>query len=792
MPRLPRRSPPWILATLVLLYGLAFALGGAWLVWLGGSPYYVIAGVTLLVCAACLYKRRRAALWSYAAFWLGTLGWSVWEVGIDTWPLEPRMLLPTLLGLYIFMPHVIGRLGPPRRVSPVGYLLCPAVAIAIVAGLLFVRWQPSPQALPVPKLSVDLEALGHPADWPTQTRTERGERWSPLTQVDQNNVTLLKEAWRFRSVDLPRPGERADRRGFSFDSTPIKVGNSLYFCTPHRQVIALDAVEGREKWRFDPGPESWGMSPLSCPSVAHYDLDDTRGDCPARIFSTTGDGRLVALDARTGQPCRSFGDRGFVALNQLSRENPRNLTFIPSTPLVAGDRVIIGGWSHEGHRADTNAGAVRAFDARTGKPIWAWDIGQPDEPVNAFKSDRPFTPGSPVATGTYTADLARGLVYLPIGTAIPAYYGGKRAPYEEQYTSALVALDIKTGEPRWHFQTIHHDLWNMGVAVGPTLLDLPKEDGTSLPALVQTTKRGELFMLNRETGEPLSEITERPAPAGGLPEDPIAATQPYAMSMPRLAPPTVVEQDAWGITPFDQLMCRIDYRRMHYLGAFTPPLPGQRTLYNPGIEGIFGPQGGAYDPERGLFYSTLRYMPYTAELLKREEAEANGLLPESTVGSEPSLPRTRYAHLQHGTPYVARVQPWRGIFGAPCKAPPWGQLVSLDLEDSRIVWRHNIGSARDYSLFGLTFSLPLRVEPFDLGGTLLTRSGLVFVGSRDDHALRAFAAGSGRELWKTALPAGARATPMTYVGADGRQYVVVAAGGLGDDGADYLIAYALP
>ncbi|GGJ93220.1 glucose dehydrogenase [Pseudomonas matsuisoli] len=778
------------MATLVLLFGLAFTAGGAWLAWLGGSWYYVIAGIALLATAVALYQRRRIALALYGGFWLGTLAWSVWEVGLDTWPLEARLLLPTFLGLYLFMPHVIARLGPRRKVSPVGYVLCPLAAVLVVLGLMFVRWQPFPQSLPTPRLNVDMSTLGDPADWPRHDRNERGERWSPLTQVDQNNVTLLQEAWRFRSVDLPRPGENADQRGFSFDSTPIKVGNSLYFCTPHRQVISVDAVTGQERWRFDPGPESWGDSPLSCRGVAYYETERPRTSCPQRIFSTTGDGRLVALDAGTGQPCQGFGERGFVALNDFSREHARDLTFQSSVPFVAGDRVVIGGWGYAGRAANARSGAVRAFDALTGRVQWAWDVSR-SSPSPA-PAEQPSPTGSPPATGLYTADLARGLLYLPIGNAVPAFYGGKRAPAEERYASSLVALDIASGEPRWHFQTLRHDLWSLGVAVGPTLIDVPAGDGKTTPALLQTTKRGELFLLNRENGEPLSQVVERPAPPAGLPEDPTAATQPYSPDLPSLAPPVTVEEDAWGVTPFDQLLCRIDYRRMRYVGMFTPPQPGRKTLYSPGTEGVFGWQGGAYDPERGLFYSTLRYMPYTVELLKREEAEAAGILPVWDGTGEMPKPRSRHAHLQYGTPYVAWVKPWLGLFGAPCKAPPWGQLLSLDLTENRIAWRHNIGSAREYDVFGYPISLPLRFDPFDVGGTLLTRAGLLFVGSRDDNALRAFAAGSGRQLWKTRLPAGARAAPMTYIGNDGRQYIVVAGSGLGEGGGDYLIAYALP
>ncbi|WP_275629504.1 membrane-bound PQQ-dependent dehydrogenase, glucose/quinate/shikimate family [Pseudomonas sp. 273] len=787
-----RHPYPRLSALILILLGLAFLALGAWLAVLGGSPYYLCAGFGLLASGVLLWRGWRLALGLYALTWLGTLAWALWEVGADLWQLLPRLLFPSLLGLYLCLPFVRRNLVPPRPVSPLAYLLAPALGIALVAALALYR-PAEPAPTPQPELPAVDGPLAH-GDWPYYGGLPAGERWSPLTQIAPGNVAELRPAWTFRSGDLPRGGENSDGYEFNFEATPIKVGDSLYFCTPHREVIALDASSGKQRWRFSAHPDTGNNAYLACRGVAWYQAP-TGTPCPRRILSTTADARLFALDADTGKLCEGFGDHGYVSLRQHLGEVPRGFHFITSPPLVVGDRLLLGGWIYDGQKTAEPSGAVRAFDPRTGELVWAWDVGRADSPLQRPGPEVTFTPGTPNAWGVYTADVERGLVYLPTGNAVPDYYGGMRRPFDERYSSSVVALDIHSGAPRWSFQTLHHDLWDMDVPIGPSLVDLGDDRGGQVPALVQTTKRGELFLLDRRDGKPLAEVRERPAPQGGLPGDFAAPTQPWSVGMPSFAPPDVKESDAWGITPLDQLLCRLDYRRMNYRGAYTPFSLERKTLVYPAFDGVMDWQGASLDPQRKRLYANLSYIPFTAEVQRREQAEGSGLVQPWNGQGQPPRPKRFAINPQYGTPYVVVVEPWLGLFGAPCKAPPWGQLAAVDLQTRKLLWRRDLGTTRDSGPFGLHLNLPLSTGVFNIGGSLATRSGLLVLGATADDYLRIFDAGSGRELWRARLPAGGQATPMTYLGRDGRQYIVIAAGGHGGlrtRPGDYVMAFALP
>ncbi|WP_263141614.1 membrane-bound PQQ-dependent dehydrogenase, glucose/quinate/shikimate family [Pseudomonas sp. RIT-PI-AD] len=787
------RSRPVFSGWLFLLLGALLILGGIWLLILGGSLYYLCAGVSLALTGGLLIRGQRQALWLYGAFWLATLGWSLWEVGTDVWQLEPRLMLPTLMGLYLLLPSLRRKLDGAGRPSPWGALAVPLVAVLLVLALLFAHPRSQPAA--------DLAQVAAPvadgvaqADWQYYGRTPRGERWSPLDQITPDNVARLENVWTYQTGDLAKSGENQHGYEFNFEVTPIKVGDSLYICTPHSQVIALDADTGQERWRFDPKPETSNNAYLACRGVSYYEAP-AGTPCRQRIIAPVADARLMALDAHTGQLCEGFGDKGFVSLRKHLGEVPKGFHFVTSPPLVAQDRVILGGWIYDGQKTHEPSGAVRAFDPVSGEIAWAWDIGRADSPVVHPAADETFTAGTPNAWGVYTADVERGLVYLPTGNAVPDYYGAKRRPFDERYSSSVVALDIRTGAPRWTFQTLHHDLWDMDVPIGPTLVDLPGEQGASVPALLQTTKRGELFLLNRETGQPLAEVAERPAPQGGLPGEPVAATQPYSVGMPSFAPPPIRESDAWGVTPFDQMLCRIEFRRMNYQGAYTPFVLERKTLVYPAFDGVIDWHGASLDPLHRRLYANLSYIPFTARVYARQDAEAEGLVEPWNGRGTPPRPKDFSINPQYGTPYVVKVEPWLGLFQAPCKAPPWGQLAAVDLDNRQLAWRHDVGTTRDTGPFGLHLNLPFPTGIFNIGGNINTRSGLIFMGATADDYLRAFEASSGRELWKTRLPAGGQATPMTYLGRDGRQYVVIAAGGHGGlqtRSGDYLKAYALP
>lgn len=792
--QIPPPKTPWVSGAAVALAGLLFLAGGSWLAWLGGTLYYALAGAALIAVGVGLAKGMRWCLWTYAALWSGTLIWSLYESGLDVWQLEPRLLLPTLLGLYLLLPWIRNRLQPRKPVSNVWNVASPLLAVAMIGALFFAHPYPQTADSPSPG-HADASGETVDGDWTYYGRTPRGERFSPLTQITPQNVSQLEPAWEYRTGDLPREGENANGYEFNFEVTPTKVGDTLYLCTPHSQVIALDAVSGAERWRFDPKPDTHNNAYLACRGVAYYEAPEPTGSCTKRIIAPVADARLMALDAATGKPCEDFGDKGFVSLRTHLGEVPPGFHFITSPPLVVKNRVILGGWIYDGQKTHEPSGAVRAFDPLSGELIWAWDVGRPDSPIAHPAPDEQFTVGTPNAWGVYTADVDRGLVYLPTGNAVPDYYGAKRRPFDEKYSSSTVALDIETGSPRWSFQTLHHDLWDMDVPIGPSLIDLPGANGQSIPALVQTTKRGELFLLNRETGEPIANVEEKPAPQGGLPDEPVAPTQPYSVGMPSFAPPKIQASDAWGVTPFDQMLCRIEFESLDYKGAFTPFSTQKKTLVYPAFDGVIDWHGASIDPETKRLYANLSYIPFVAQTFERADAEKQGLVQPWDGTGTPPRPKDFSINPQYGTPYVVKVDPWLGLLGAPCKAPPWGQLAAVDLTQRSLLWKHDVGTTRDTGPFGLHYNLPLPTGIFNIGGNIVTRSGLIFMGATADDYLRAFDSRTGAEVWKTRLPAGGQATPMTYLGNDGRQYVVIAAGGhggLGTRAGDYVEAFALP
>lgn len=791
-----RRRTPWLTGIIIILAGFLFLLGGIWLLWLGGTPYYALAGSGLIFCGVGLYRGARWAIWIYGIVWLFTTAWSVHEVGFNIWQLEPRLMLPTVLGLYLLLPLVRDRLYPAKPAAKVWYVISPVLALTLFCGLFF--------AHPYPDSSTDatVAAVQSDADsaedenWAYYGHTPAGDRFSSLSQITPQNVANLEPAWVYRTGDLPRSGENTNGYEFNFEVTPIKIADTLYICTPHSQVIALDAVSGAEKWRFDPQPDTHNNAYLACRGVAFYQAPgQQQSACAQRIIAPVADARIVALDANTGEPCEGFGDHGFVSLRPHLGEVYPGFHFVTSPPLVVKDRVILGGWIYDGQKTHEPSGAVRAFDPITGKMVWAWDVGRPDSPIENPSDDEQFTRGTPNAWGVYTADVERGLVYLPTGNAVPDYYGAERRPFDEKYASSVVALDIETGSVRWSFQTLHHDLWDMDVPIGPSLVDLPGPDGKTIPALVQTTKRGELFVLNRETGQPVTDVEEKSAPQGGLPNEHVAKTQPYSVGMPSFAPPEIKGKDVWGITPFDQMLCRIEFRSLDYKGAFTPFTTTKKTLVYPAFDGVIDWHGATIDPEKKRLYANLSYIPFVAETFSRTDAEKKGLIQPWDGSGTPPRPKKFAINPQYGTPYVVKVDPWLGIFGAPCKSPPWGQLAAVDLVKHTLLWKRDVGTTRDMAPLGLHTNLPLPTGIFNIGGNIATRSGLIFMAATADDYLRAFDTRTGAELWRTRLPAGGQATPMTYLGKDGKQYVVIAAGGHGGlqtRPGDYVMAYALP
>ena len=787
-------------AIVVALLGLGIGGLGVWLATLGGSWYYVIAGVLLVAAGVLLGMQRFLGVWIYTALLMLTVAWAIRESGFDGWALIPRLIAPSVLGAWIWSPWIAGRLQPTERrakfsLSLTGMICCLAiVALVIIAGyrvtaartVVFSDAPTSANNLPSNPLVGD-------EDWTFYGRTPAGDRFSPLDQITRENVAHLTEAWSFSSGDLPRSGENAKGREFSFEATPIKVGDTLYFCTPHRQVIALDATTGELRWRYDPDGDTSHNIYQACRGVSYFEAPPGAA-CPHRIISTASDlPRLFELDADTGKPCDSFGKDGMVDLRKHMGPVPPGFHFITSPPLVLNGRIMLSGWVYDNQSVGEPSGVIRAFDATSGRLAWSWDVGR-SPPTKPLGPDETYTRGTPNGWGVYTADPALGLVYVPLGNATPDYFGGERRSFDDTYSSSIVALDIATGEERWHFQTVHHDLWDFDLPAGPSLVDIPDPKGGSIPALIQTTKQGQIFLLDRRNGHPLAEIEERRVPKGDIPGERYSPTQPYSTGMPALNAPKLKETDLWGATPIDQLLCRIAFHRARDDGLFTPP--GLRpTIGWPAFDGVSDWYGATVDPQRKLMIINTTFMPFWLHMIPYQKALEQQLFKPWHGWSEPYPQPNFRNNPEHGTPYAITVESWLGVFGVPCTRPPWGQLQAIDLATRKLVWQRPIGTTRDMGPGGFRMPIGLPTGVFSMGGSIVTASGLIFMAATTDQYIRAFDERNGKTLWQYHMQAAGNATPLTYRGRDGRQYVVVAAGGHGglkSRNGDQIVAFALP
>jgi quinoprotein glucose dehydrogenase len=619
-------------------------------------------------------------------------------------------------------------------------------------------------------------------EWQHYGNTLAGTRYSPLDQITSANVSSLERAWIYRS------GVADSGATHKVEVTPLMVGNSLYLCTQTNIVISLDPETGHERWRFDPKVDALGETPATaCRGVAYFRAPASPNECPERILTSTFDARLIAIDAKTGQLCRSFGDGGTVNLkNGLGAIEP-GISAPSSAPTIVRGNVILGGWVSDNLYVDEPSGVIRAYDATNGRFVWAWDIGRPGqhgEPV----SGQSYTLGTPNSWAPMSGDEDLGLVFLPMGNSTPDHWGAHRSKLSEQYASSIVALDVETGEPRWSFQTTHHDLWDYDVASQPTLINLRIGD-RMVPALIQLTKRGEIFVLDRRSGRPITEVEEKRVPQGAAPGDWTAPTQPFSTGMPSFGGPNLTEKDMWGVTPLDQLYCRIMFRRLRYDGPNTPPgLTG--TLVYPGTAGGFNWGSASVDPERGLLVINSIRIPTLIRLIPSAAAAA------ISEADRVDMFRQRVIYPQSGTPFAAEVRTFLSPLNIPCNRPPFGLLSAVDLNTRKLLWSTPLGTGRDYGPMGISSGLPIPMGVPNLGGSVTTHSGLVFIGATQERAFRAFDVRTGHELWRDRLPAGGQATPMTYISPlSGRQFVVIAAGGsalLQSKLGDYIVAYALP
>ncbi|ANM09730.1 MULTISPECIES: glucose/quinate/shikimate family membrane-bound PQQ-dependent dehydrogenase [unclassified Rhizobium] len=775
-----------ITSILFIIIGLTLGGGGLWLVTLGGSVFYLFAGLMFVITAGLLLMRKAVALWIYAVLVVAALAWAIWEVGFDWWQLGPRGGMIILLGLWLLTPWIRRPLGFR---SPTGityganpWPLAVPVILAILVALYSMTTDPHDLAGELPRDEVAANpAFGGSVpdgEWHQYGRTPFGQRYSPLDQITTENVATLKEAWRYQTGDVKRPEDVGET---TYQVTPLKVKDTLYLCTPHNWAIALDAKTGKEKWKYDANS---GMNPdrqhQTCRGVTYYaDPDVAAGQpCAERVYLPTSDARLIALDAADGKVCTGFADQGVLHLETGMRYNPAGYYYSTSPPVAVAGKIIVGGAVNDNYSTEEQSGVIRAFDIKTGALIWNWDSGNPDV-TTPLAVGQTYTTNSPNSWSVFSVDESLGMVYIPLGNQVPDQLGINRSDNVEKFSSSIVALDIATGQLRWVRQTVHHDLWDMDVPAQPALIDLTKPDGTVVPALVGPTKQGDLYVLDRRSGEPIIPVKEIAAPGGAISGDHTAPTQP--ISDLTFSPEPLKEKDMWGVSLFDQLACRIDFHRYRYEGRYTPPsLVG--TIVYPGNFGTFNWGSVAVDPERQIMFGMPTYLAFTSRLVPAADIPPRG---QDEKGSEQGLNRN------DGAPYGVFMGPFLGLLKIPCQAPPWGYVAGVDLRTGKIAYMHKNGTVHDMT----PLPLPFKVGVPGIGGPMLTKGGVAFLGAAVDNYLRAYDVTNGRELWQARLPAGGQATPMTYTTEDNKQYVVMVAGGHGSVGTkpgDYVIAYTLP
>lgn len=822
--RRPRHALVTVLSLVLMLLGVVLGGLGAWLASLGGSWYYVLAGVGLLVAGVLLWGNRRAgALW-FGAVFVGTLVWTGWESGSDYWRWVPRLGL--IVGIGLVLSLLLPTLDRPfsRRLSRsiagvLALVFVAAFALAFVPHGVTAASGSFPEAMTSTGLAPTADAPLQPADkpgdddWAAYGRNNAATRFSPLQQITPDNVATLEQAWLFRTGDLPQ-------KRWGAETTPLKVGDTLYLCTARNQLVALNAADGTERWRFDPKIKDKSIPyTAACRGVSYYEVPATaqqaadadvaadlasglsqvpvltqlpRSACSARIIEGTLDGRLIAVDAATGKPCAGFGNNGQVDITLGMGDSPAGYVSITSPPAIVQGVIVTGHQVLDGQRRDAPSGVIQAYDAITGKLRWAWDMDQP-ELTGLPAQGKTYTRGTPNMWTTATGDDQLGLVYLPMGNSAGDYWSGSRTENQNKYATSLVAIDVNTGKPVWHFQAVRKDVWDYDMGSQATLVDYPTAAG-KVPAILLPTKQGDMYVLDRRTGQLLTPAEERKVPTGGVEPEQRSPTQLFSLYH-TLRKPDLTERDMWGITPIDQLVCRIQFRKASYEGFYTPPTADRHSIEYPGYNGGSDWGSVSVDPRRGVIVANYNDMPNYNLLVPRATADKLGWVPREDVRADKGGAEGA-GDPQTGTPYAIDVNAgWRLPFTKLlCKQPPYGGIRAVDMRTGKTLWDRPFGSARGNGPFGIRSGLPIEIGTPNNGGSVVTASGLIFIAAATDDLLRAIDLKTGKELWHAKLPAGGQANPMIYA-FGGRQYVVIMAGGhhfMETPAGDYVIAYALP
>ncbi|HVG37871.1 MAG TPA: pyrroloquinoline quinone-dependent dehydrogenase [Pyrinomonadaceae bacterium] len=606
-------------------------------------------------------------------------------------------------------------------------------------------------------------------EWRSPGGDPGGNRFSPLTQINRSNVHRLKMAWTYHMGELNRtPNMSPDPAPPAFECTPLVIDGLLYLITPSGRVIALHAETGGERWTFDSQVVKTGeiRKYHQHRGVAYWEGRAKIGPgLDRRILFGTFDGRLIALDAKTGKPCPDFGNSGTVDLRSgVEGMSADSLYAVASPPAIYQDLVIVGTRLQE--RPSTGpSGLVRAFNVRSGRLVWEFHtIPRPGEFGDETWAKRSGENRSGANVWTLmSVDAERGIVFLPVASPTTDFYGGDRAG-QNLFGNSLVALDAKTGRRLWHFQMVHHDIWDYDLPAQPNLMTIHRH-GRAIPAVTQVTKMGLIFVLNRLTGQPLFPVEERAVPKSLVPGEFSWETQPFPLAPPPLARISIGAEDISTVKPESHSYCTKLFNSLGGRKIYSP-IGCEQTLIVPGTLGGGNWSGSSFDPVSGYLYVNVNELPLVA-----------------AVNCQNENPTDQTKRLKA---YARFTDP----NGWPCQQPPWGTLIAVELGTGRIVWRVPLGFIEELKAQGVSGT-----GAPNLGGSLVTAGGLVFIGATTDARFRAFDAQSGRELWLTKLEASAHAAPITYQGRKtGKQYVVIAAGGggyLSKQLSDALVAFSI-
>jgi len=604
-----------------------------------------------------------------------------------------------------------------------------------------------------------LPLLAPAQDWRYYAGDSGGQKYSKLKQIDRGNVTRLQVAWRFKTGDV------SDGKAFpvrsAFEATPLMVDGVLYFSTPFNRLIALEADTGKQLWAFDPKLDRRAARNLFLHRGVAYWTDGKQ----KRLYYGTLDGELFAIDATNGEPVPTFGDKGKVNLREgMIAEGVRGTLGMTSPPAIYKNLIICGSIVTDGEPQGPS-GDVRAFDAHTGKLVWRFHtVPQPGEfGHDTWKGDSWKNRGGTNAWSILSVDQERGIVFLPLTSPSSDFWGGDRHG-NNLFGDSLVALNAATGKRIWHFQTVHHNIWDYDLPAQPVLIDVRK-DGRLIPSVAQVSKMGFTFIFERATGKPIFDIVEKPVPQTTMPGEATSPTQPIPVKPPPFARQSMKREELTTI-PESRAFCEKITKDAVFANIYTP-VGEKPTVLFPGTNGGTNWGGASFDPATRTLYVN---------------SHDNGMMP-------------RYISRPEGSAIPFRTQgPPYGRFWDenryPCQQPPWGHLTAIDVDKGEFRWRVTLGVFDELVAKGIP---PTGTS--NLGGSLVTAGGLLFIGATNDSRFRAFDKDTGKELWVTRLPASAHANPMTYTGKAGKQYVVIASGGgnkYNDTFADELIAFTLP